>query len=63
MRLHRSGRNVFVLRDTEMAEQRFIGKVHGLHPDSFEKNAGENVQTNRPVIKFVGNAAFSAEKI
>ena len=45
------------------SQQIFIGKVHGFHPGSVEKNAGENVQANRPIVKFIGDAVLSTKEI
>ena len=63
MLLRVSGKKALVLGNAEGTEQIFIGKVHGFHPGGFEQDAGENVQTNRPIVKFLGDAVLSAKEI
>ena len=63
MRLRGSGVSVPVFGNAEGTEQIFIGKVHGFHPGSVEKNAGENVQANRPIVKFNSDAALSTKEV
>ena len=62
MLLHGSGIKVVVLGNAEGTKQIFICKVHGFHPGGSEKNAGENVQANRPIVKFIGDTALSTKE-
>ncbi len=63
MRLRGPGVTAFVRGNAERTEQRFIGKVHGFHPGGFEKNAGENVQADRSIVKCIGDAALPAKEV
>ena len=63
MRLRRSGRKTLVPGNTKGTEQIFICEVHGFHPGGFEKNPGENVQANCPIVEFIGDAALPTKKV